>query len=418
MATLHGFPVLLAGRRLCIVDMPDCWAIMNSLDAFPQASFRFPKDEEGWRDAVAQLERSDAPEPVAKRAPMVASQGVVTNPRRQFSIARIGIFFSAAVLGYSPWLAWGVIHHGGLVYKGDLFSFMNHGWRQDLAWILVGVSAFCALQALILPFARIKFFGSLCGFLALVPVLIGITQVHTFDPAGLASPSVAIGLGAWVGLGACAVLFMSWAVFPSKMRRSPPVRTDLLGEYGTVNSFAAAGAAQQFAGGTTPAPGGQAVAPDHAAGGQAPPPAAGRYVKQPDGPGGKAQLDGLPTLGAALTQLAHREQTDPPGGQSPDGQPSSGHGSRGTGAMWVPPTTMNRASVPMPQGYGQTGTVTPGTPQAAPQAPAPAPAPVQAPSATPSGHPAGWYADYTGTGMLRWWDGQQWTAHTHPAGVG
>ena len=37
MATLHGFPVLLAGRRLCIVDMPDCWAIMNSLDAFPQA---------------------------------------------------------------------------------------------------------------------------------------------------------------------------------------------------------------------------------------------------------------------------------------------------------------------------------------------------------------------------------------------
>lgn len=389
MATLHGFPVLLEGRRLCIVDMPDCWGIMNSLDTFPQAAFRFPKDEAGWRDAVAQLQRSDVPEPAFKRAPVVASQGVVTNPRRQFSIARIGIFLTAAVLAAMPWQPWSVVHHGPVTFKGDLFSFMDHGWRQDVAWILVGLAAFGALQALILPFDRVKLFGSLSGFVTLVPVLLGFTQVHTFDPAGLPSPRVSVGIGAWVALGACALLVMSWAIFPTKMRRSPQVRRDPLGEYGVVNSFSAG------TGPGSPGPdagiGARGVGPA----GPAPPPAAGRYVKQPEGPGGKALVDGLPTLGAALTALAQHGPIGPTDDQTADGTGANGD-SRDV-ATWSPPSPIYRNPVPMP--------VTQIQPQTQPQ---------------PAGgaHPAGWYADYADPSGLRWWDGQQWTDHTHPAGAG
>jgi hypothetical protein len=30
--------------------------------------------------------------------------------------------------------------------------------------------------------------------------------------------------------------------------------------------------------------------------------------------------------------------------------------------------------------------------------------------------PAGWFADPSGAGGLRWWNGTAWTEHTHPAG--
>ena len=29
--------------------------------------------------------------------------------------------------------------------------------------------------------------------------------------------------------------------------------------------------------------------------------------------------------------------------------------------------------------------------------------------------PPGWYADYADESLLRYWDGAQWTEHTHPA---
>ena len=35
---------------------------------------------------------------------------------------------------------------------------------------------------------------------------------------------------------------------------------------------------------------------------------------------------------------------------------------------------------------------------------------------SPAAIPAGWYADATIPGMMRWWDGAAWTAHTAPAG--
>jgi hypothetical protein len=37
--------------------------------------------------------------------------------------------------------------------------------------------------------------------------------------------------------------------------------------------------------------------------------------------------------------------------------------------------------------------------------------PLAAPMPMAYGPPPGWYADPTGTGGHRWWDGQQWTAH-------
>ncbi|MGO9029450.1 MAG: hypothetical protein ACLQOZ_12575, partial [Acidimicrobiales bacterium] len=241
MATLHGFPVLLSGRQLCIVEMPDCWAILNTLDAFPQASYRFQKDEAGWRQAVAQLHRSDAPEPTVKRTPVVAGPAVNKNPRRQFSISRIGIFATAVVLGLSSRMPWAVITHNGNIYHGDLSVIMSHGWRKGLAIGLVVLAVFCAVQALAFPFNRIKLFASLAGVLALALVFIGFTQIHTFDPDLLSNPAVAIGYGSYVALGASVVLVMSWAVFPSKMRRAAPVATDPLGGYGAVNSFPTSG---------------------------------------------------------------------------------------------------------------------------------------------------------------------------------
>jgi hypothetical protein len=30
-------------------------------------------------------------------------------------------------------------------------------------------------------------------------------------------------------------------------------------------------------------------------------------------------------------------------------------------------------------------------------------------------YPAGWFADYADPALLRYWDGTQWTEHTHPS---
>jgi hypothetical protein len=32
----------------------------------------------------------------------------------------------------------------------------------------------------------------------------------------------------------------------------------------------------------------------------------------------------------------------------------------------------------------------------------------------PDSYPPGWYADYDDTSFLRYWDGAEWTEHTHP----
>jgi len=244
MATLHGFTVLFSGQRLCIVEMPDCWAIMNTLDAFPQAIHRFQKDEQGWREAVIQLNRSDAPDPTsptvaaAKRAPVVANPALAKNPRRQFAISRIGIFITAVVLGLSVRMPWAVIHKPTITYKGDLFSILNHGWRTNVAQLLVAVAVFCAIQALAFPFKRIKMFSSISGIVALGLVLISITQIHTYvSPANFSNPKVSFGYGAFVALGTSAVLIMAWAVFPSRMRQSRLVPIDPLGQHGAVNDF-------------------------------------------------------------------------------------------------------------------------------------------------------------------------------------
>lgn len=43
--------------------------------------------------------------------------------------------------------------------------------------------------------------------------------------------------------------------------------------------------------------------------------------------------------------------------------------------------------------------------------------PVQQVPPPPTTAPAGWYPDQNQVGMLRWFDGFQWTDHTQPAGA-
>ena len=157
----------------------------------------------------------------AKRAPVVANPALAKNPRRQFAISRIGIFITAVVLGLSVRMPWAVIHKPTITYKGDLFSILNHGWRTNVAQLLVAVAVFCAIQALAFPFKRIKMFSSISGIVALGLVLISITQIHTYvSPANFSNPKVSFGYGAFVALGTSAVLIMAWAVFPAGCARA------------------------------------------------------------------------------------------------------------------------------------------------------------------------------------------------------
>ena len=330
MATLHGYPILVAGRRWCVVEMPDCWAIMDGLDTIPQATFRFPKDDSGWRDAVTQLQSTDAPTPTNPSIAPVVTAPYKRQGRRQFSLARFGIFFSSIILGASAWLPWAIIKGpdsgGGKPsdLRGDLFQVLFHGWRSSVASILVGLAVVCALQALVLPFTRITLISTVTGVIALVPVIIGITQIHTFTGPDLSSPTVSIGYGVFVAFGGCLLLIMAWAVFPTRPRRhrQSPVGIHLEGD-GTVRS----GAVMEGLTPITPAP--------------------------PSRPyGDTADLGGLPSLSAAMDQLARHDQ----------------------------PVAV------------------------APPAPEP-----------PEAYPAGWFADHAGPALLRYWDGTQWTEHTHPS---
>jgi len=418
MATLHGFPILLAGQRMCIVEMPDCWAIMNSLDSFPQASFRFQKDDAGWREAVAQLSRSDAPDPNAtnvpsKRKAVVVNPVLITNNRRQFAISRFGICLTGIALALTVRLPWAVIHHGTTVYKGDLFAIMSHGWRKNMAYALIAVGAFAAVQALAFPFKRIRLFSSISGFVALVFVLMSMTQIHTYvSPKHFPNPDVSVGYGAYAALGLCLVLIMAWAIYPTRMRRSKHAAVDPLGQYGSVDDFTGAGTLSGYGGANSGgSPAGVTLAAGAAATGQPPPPS-GRYVKQaqspPAQPGGPTQLEGLPSLGAALTELAQQNRTAP--GTAAQQQAAKASGQSG-GATWTPPPSVQQAAAssssrqPAYAGRPVSG-------------PAGVPPPPQVQSPPEVRQPAGWYADYADPAYLRWWDGAQWSEHTHPVGAG
>jgi hypothetical protein len=51
-----------------------------------------------------------------------------------------------------------------------------------------------------------------------------------------------------------------------------------------------------------------------------------------------------------------------------------------------------------------------------PEATEPEPAETQpAGNDHPDSYPSGWYADYADPDILRYWDGAEWTEHTHPA---
>jgi len=359
--TVHGFPVLIAGPRFSVVEMPDCWAIMDSLDPFPRAVFRYQKDGDGWREAAAQLQRSNAP--AVPGPPVRPTTGAVRarRPRRQFSLPRIGIFFNAALLGASAYLPWAVIavpasgNGPASTVHGTLFQVMFHGWRKGLATGFVVLAVFCALQSVLFAFSRIKLVAFLVGVVGAGLTVIGITQVHTFT-GGVSQPSVTVGYGAYVALGSCGLLVLSWAIFPSRMRTRSRLPVDPLGEYGTVNAFPGT---DDFAGGAGVPSGGGAA-------GQTFPRGATRAV--PAQPGGPAHFSDLPSLGAALgdlARLAPPRAADPPAGAGP------------------------AASV------GATP-------------------PADAPPQPPAVHPPGWYPDYADPRCQRYWDGRGWTAHTAP----
>jgi hypothetical protein len=334
----------------------------------------------------------------------------VRRGRRQFSLARFGILLSSVVLGVSPWLPWATIQvslNGGpsSSIHGDLFKIMSHGWRNSVVDILIGLAAVCALQALVFPFPRIALASAIIGFLSLVPVILGVTQVHTYVGPGFSHPPVSIGYGVFVAFGGCLLLIMAWAVFPTGLRR-PPKRAGGPGLAGTgpVRSGPVMEGLTPF---TPPVPPARpmTVPPLDAVG------ASGPAVQTPDA----VKFSGLPTLGAAMAQLAERdrqgveavappvlvdEQDEPPASSSlvpPDASPAEPH-----------------RPDPSPASLEAT--------DAAPAEPEVADLEVAEPEVTgpaepeaPDSYPPGWYADYDDTSFLRYWDGAEWTEHTHPA---
>ena len=381
MATLHGFPILVTGQRWCVVDMPECWAVMDSLDAVPKPAFQFEKNEPGWRDALAQLERSDTPSPTIPTVVVPAAAPPVRRGRRQFSLSRIGILLSSVVLGVSPWLPWASIQvslNGGppSSIHGDLFKIMSHGWRNSVAEILVGLAVVCAVQALVLPFPRIALASAVIGFLSLAPTILGVTQIHTYVGPGFSHPPVSIGYGVFVAFGGCLLLIMAWAVFPAGLRR-PQKR--------------ASGTALTATGPTRSGPVMEGLTPTAP---PAPPAAAmpvptleATRVMETAGDADGALHSGLPTLEAALAQLAEQDR-------------------HVVGASAAPVLPGHRASAVEPASAVEADLEPTGS-----EPVKLGPTDPEAPDA----HPPGWYADYADSSLLRYWDGGEWTEHTHPA---
>ncbi|MGH9097123.1 MAG: hypothetical protein ACRDWB_06835, partial [Acidimicrobiales bacterium] len=341
MATLHGFPILVTGERWCVVDMPDCWAIMDNLDAVPTPVFQYQKDDSGWREAMAQLKRSDTRPPTVPTVVAPVAPPPVRHGRRQFSLARFGILLGSIVLGVSAWLPWATIQvslNGGPTssIRGDLFKIMSHGWRNSVAEILVGLAIVCAVQALVLPFSRIALASAILGFLSMAPVILGATQIHTYVGPGFSHPPVAIGYGMFVAFGGCLLLIMAWAVFPGGVRR-PSKRAGAPGP-----AMAGASRTGHIMEGLTPvAPpppptrgAAESAVPVVPAVAPAVPviaPAAGAAGSVADGVGSS----GLPTLGAALAQLSEHDHqpvvASPPVLPEPDGPAASSSSSDSPG---------------------------------------------------------------------------------------
>jgi hypothetical protein len=471
MATLHGFPILVTGQRWCVVDLPESWAIMDSLDTVPTPVFEFQKDESGWREAVAQLQRSDVAPPTIPTVVTAPTPPPVRHGRRQFSLARFGILLSAVVLGVSPWLPWASIqvtfNGEQSSIHGNLFKIMNHGWRNSVAEILVGLAVVCGVQALVLPFPRIALASAILGFLSLVPVILGVTQVHTYvgpGGPGFSHPPVSIGYGVFVAFGGCLLLVMAWALFPTGLRR-PSKRAGAAGP-------AAAGPTRTghvhiMEGLTriTPPPptgvGAAAVAGPLVAPPGTAPTSAAAAAGAAGSAGKTASSSGLPTLGAALAQLAEHDRqgvvTEPrPVRPEPDGltgsspsavapdpvpaerdianprpvdiepAPSATSGAAAVGVVPVPaePEVAVAEAQPEPEVAEVQADPEVAEPEAVVAELPPEPevqpevAEVQSEVAEPEvadSYAPGWYADYADPSLLRYWDGAEWTEYTHPA---
>ena len=457
MATLHGFPILVTGERWCVVDMPDYWAIMDSLDAVPTPVFQYQKDDSGWREAMAQLKRSDTRPPTVPTVMAPVAPPPVRHGRRQFSLARFGILLSSIVLGVSPWLPWATIQvslNGGpsSSIRGDLFKIMSHGWRNSVAEILVGLAVVCAIQALVLPFTRIALVSAILGFLSLAPVILGATQIHTYVGPGFSHPPVSIGYGMFVAFGGCLLLIMAWAVFPGGVRR-PSKRA------GAPNPAVAGpsrtGHIMEGLTPVAPPPPPTRTVAESAMPVMAPvsAPAAGAAGSVADG----VSSSGLPTLGAALAQLSEHDHqpvvaASPPVRLEPDGPAASSSSSASSGLA----TSTQHQPGPQPADVesAEPVAITPevaepvAEPEAIepeaiepeaiepeaiepeaiepeaiepeaiePEAIEPEAIEPEAAAADPAPEPAddfppGWYADYADSSLLRYWDGDQWTEHT------
>lgn len=383
MTTVHGFTVRLAGERLVVVEMPDCWAVMNRYDAFPRALGRFPKDEAGWSAAVVELRRSEASTASLAGRRLPTRTRYRPDARKQLSLPRIGVLLVAVLLGGSSLLPWATT---GAHTHLTLFGVLDSGWRRSVAWLLVAVAGLAALESQLARFERVRVLAFLLGVVAAVPVVAAYQQENHLTRFAFFSSGVGRGLhpapGTYVGAAACVLLLLAWAIFPAPKRTGRAEPVDLPASATGVDGFAAT---PQLAPAVPPAdPAGDTHPVGTTAVGATPVGAAPAAHRIPEPPAllapdhhqpGPIRLSGLPPLGEALAQLARAEQAHAHAGEA------SGN-----------PVVATAAGPGTGNGTGL-----------ASSAPAPAPS-----------FPAGWYPDYAVPGQLRYYDGTAWTAHTHP----